>query len=128
MTDSWTAYARKSFRDHDHFAAVFGEEPTQDVIDVWDYSREMTARVTWKPWMWSLQLPALLRGVRTPTLVVSGGADAVVPLDCGRQYAELLPDARLEVIEDAGHALFLEEPDELARLIVDFARSGVGVE
>jgi pimeloyl-ACP methyl ester carboxylesterase len=123
MTDSWTAYARKTFRDDDHFVAVFGEKPSQDVIDVWDYSREMTARVTWKPWMWSLQLPALLQGVRTPTLVVCGGADTVVPLDCGRQYAELLPHARLEVIEDAGHALFLEEPDALARLIADFAFS-----
>jgi pimeloyl-ACP methyl ester carboxylesterase len=32
-----------------------------------------------------------------------------------------LADARLEVVEDAGHLVDLERPDELARLIVDFA-------
>ena len=99
---------------------MFGEEPVQEVVDLWDYSREMTARVTWKPWMWSLQFPALLQGVRTPSLVVWGGADAIVPLECGRQYVEVLPNARLEVVEDAGHVVDLEEPERLAGLIVDF--------
>jgi pimeloyl-ACP methyl ester carboxylesterase len=121
MAESWTAYARQCFRDPDHFNAVFGEDPPQEVIDVWDNSREMTARVTWKPWMWSLQLPALLKGVSTPALVIWGGADQVVPVDTGRQYAEALGASRLEIIEDAGHAVELEEPERVAELITAFA-------
>jgi pimeloyl-ACP methyl ester carboxylesterase len=123
MAESWTAYARQGFRDATRFVAVFGEEPVQDVLDLWDYSREMTARVTWKPWMWSLQLPDLLKGVRTRSLVVWGGADAIVPLDCGRQYAEVLQNANLEVAAEAGHLVDLEEPQWLARLIGDFVAS-----
>lgn len=120
MAESWTAYARASFRNGEAFAAVFGEEPPQEVIDLWDYSREMTARVTWKPWMWSLQLPDLLKGVQTPALVIWGDEDAIVPLDCGRQYVEALPNARLEIVEGAGHVIDLEHPDRLAALIAGF--------
>jgi pimeloyl-ACP methyl ester carboxylesterase len=123
MAESWTSYAQQSFRDVEHFDAVFGTEPPQEVIDVWDYSREMTARVTWKPWMWSLQLPALLRGVQTPALVIWGGADQIVPLDSGKQYAEILPNARLEIIEEAGHVVDLEEPQQVADLITAFAHA-----
>ena len=53
--------------------------------------------------MFSDQLPALLPGVRTPALVVWGDDDRIVPLDCGHQYAELLPNARLEVVAESGH-------------------------
>jgi pimeloyl-ACP methyl ester carboxylesterase len=65
----------------------------------------------------------LLKGVRVPALVVWGEADAIVPMDCASQYLEALPDARLEVVAGAGHALELEEPDVLARLIADFVVS-----
>lgn len=121
MAESWTAYARQSFRNDEAFAAVFGEEPPQEVVDLWDYSREMTARITWKPWMWSLQLPDLLKGVQTPTLVVWGDEDKIVPLDCGKQYVEALPNAQLEIVENAGHLIDLEHPDRLAALIAGFA-------
>jgi pimeloyl-ACP methyl ester carboxylesterase len=124
MGESWTSYARRCFRDEERFAAVFGEEPAQEVVDLWDYSREMTARVTWKPWMWSLPLTDHLKGVRVPALVVWGEADAIVPIDCATQYVDALPNARLEVVPQAGHALELEEPDVLAALIGDFVREG----
>jgi pimeloyl-ACP methyl ester carboxylesterase len=123
MGESWTSYARRSFRDDEHFAKVFGEDPAQEVVDLWDYSREMTARVTWKPWMWSLPLGQLLKGVQTPALVVWGEADAIVPMDCASQYVEALPQARLEIVPGAGHALELEEPEVLAGLIADFVVS-----
>ncbi len=122
MAESWTAYARQSFRDQAHFEEMFGEEPPQDVIDVWDYSREMTARVTWKPWMWSLQLPAMLKLVETPTLVIWGEEDQIVPIDSGRQYSEILPNSRLQIVEEAGHVVELEEPERVAELVTSFVR------
>ena len=38
-------------------------------------------RLVWKPYMRSHTLPALLGGVATPTLVVWGREDAIIPLD-----------------------------------------------
>lgn len=110
-------YMRLGFRDDQSFVSTFGVEVPKELTELWDFSREMTVRLTWKPWMFSLQLPFLLTEVRTPALVVWGGHDRIVPLDCGRQYAEALPNSRLEVVENAGHSVDLEEPDALAALV-----------
>ena len=123
MMSSWTDYARVGFHDPARFDEVIGDDPPESLLELWDYSREMTARLTWKPWMWTLQLPMLLRGVATPALVVHGRHDRVVPLDCAEQYRDLLANARLEVVEDGGHLLDLEQPDRLARTIADFVAS-----
>ena len=51
----------RSFSTDDAYVNVFGEgDPSQDIMDLWDYSREMTARITWKPWMWTVALPMLV--------------------------------------------------------------------
>ncbi len=92
--------------------------------DIWDFSRIMTARITWSPYMHSRRLPHLLADVQTPTLLVWGEHDRIVPVDCARQYERALPDARLEIVADAGHAVDMEQPQALASLIAGHA--GVG--
>ena len=68
----------------------------------------------------SLPLPtALLRAVEV--LVVAGDRDLLTPPDHSREIAAALPDARLVVVEDAGHMVALEHPErvsgELLRLL-----------
>ena len=77
----------------------------------------MTARITWSPYMFSRQLPHLLGEVTTAALVVWGDNDRIVPETCGRQYAELLGDARFETIAACGHLVELDQPEALAALI-----------
>jgi len=89
--------------------------------DIWEFSRIMTARVSWSPYMRSRHLPHLLGDVQPPSLVVWGEHDNIVPLDCGRQYESALPDARLEIVANSGHAVDLEQPEALATLIVAHA-------
>ena len=60
----------------------------------------------------------LLPAVATPTLLAWGSEDRIVPLEAGEMYAQLLPDARLEVVDGGGHWLELDRPDELARLVI----------
>jgi pimeloyl-ACP methyl ester carboxylesterase len=62
-----------------------------------------------------------LRHVTTPTLVVWGAADRVIPLAHGEAYAAAIPGARLEIIDEAGHLPQLETPDTLLPLIWRFA-------
>ena len=50
-----------------------------------------------------------------------GRDDRIVPLECGERFAKILPRARLEIVEGAGHFVEMEKPDELARLVADFA-------
>lgn len=116
-------YGLGGFRDANSFRRVFAidEEQTDDVPDalyqLWDLSTEMTARVCWKPWMFSLELPHLLAGVPVPTAVVWGEHDQLFPIDIGHQFVELLPAARLHLVVDAGHWIELEQPAALAEIV-----------
>ncbi len=116
-------YMERGFRDKAHFEAFFGTEQEKSVKDLWDYSREMTARVAWKPFMFSNRLPHHLDGVPAPALLIWGAADAVIPPICAQQYHDALPNARLEIVADAGHYVEYEEPATVAKLIGDFLAS-----
>jgi pimeloyl-ACP methyl ester carboxylesterase len=70
--------------------------------------------------MFDQGLPYLLGSVDTPTLVVSSEHDQVVPASCGRRYAEILPNARLELLAGSGHCADVEQPEELTRVVTGF--------
>ena len=121
---SYIDYVRLGFNDQRMFDRLFGAEPETNRLEHWDLNREMSFRIAWKPYMYNASLPHLLGGIATPTLVVWGRDDRVVPLECGERYAKALPRARLEVVAGAGHFVEMEKPDELARLVIDFASQG----
>ena len=55
----------------------------------------------------------------TPTLLVWGERDDVVPLDEGRALAKRLR-ARLEVLPGASHACYLDQPERFHALLLEF--------
>jgi len=57
--------------------------------------------------------------IRTPTLVLAGRHDFIFPPEHQALIADRLPNARLEIIEKAGHSVG-ERPKEIIRLIKDF--------
>ena len=121
MLLSYSEYVAAGFRDEERFTDIFGEEVTEEVRELWDFSREMTARLSWKPYMFNRRLAPVLCEVQTPALVVAGSEERVIPLTCARQYAAALPNATLEVFEGAGHYVDYEEADALAALIASHA-------
>ena len=116
-------YVQKSFRDEESFRTFYGEDETGELADLWDFSREMTARVTWRPYMFDRRLPHVLSTVRPPTLLVWGDEDRVVPHSCAELYARALPNAQLEIVPEAGHVVEYERPETVARLIVEHVGS-----
>jgi pimeloyl-ACP methyl ester carboxylesterase len=58
-----------------------------------------------------------------PTLVITGGADVVVDPRNSDVLAELLPNARVEVIPDRGHLLVWEDSARVAELMIEFLES-----
>lgn len=62
--------------------------------------------------------------ITQPVLVVHGDTDRLMPLECGRWYAEVLPNARLEVVERAGHWLQFEHHDRFVELVRTFLDGG----
>jgi pimeloyl-ACP methyl ester carboxylesterase len=118
---SYIDYVRAGFEDQGVFDRLFGAEPPTDLLEQWDLNREMSFRIAWKPYMYNPTLPHLLGGVRTPALIVWGRGDRIVPLECGETYAQALPRSRLAVVEKSGHFVDMEQPEALARLILEFA-------
>ncbi|CAN5853577.1 alpha/beta hydrolase [soil metagenome] len=113
-------YVRAGFHDQKAFDRVYGAEPSIDQLEMWDICREMSFRIAWKPYMYSQTLPHLLRSVRAPALVVWGDDDKVVPQSAGRRYVEALPHAKLEIVKSCGHAIDMEQPEALAKLVNNF--------
>ncbi len=62
--------------------------------------------------------PAWLRQLTTPTLVVWGDQDSIVPIEAGKTLQSLIPDASLHIIPGCGHLPQQEKPLELVRLIL----------
>lgn len=65
----------------------------------------------------------LLPQLRCPLLVVCGDADALTPPDCAREIAAAVPGARLEILEQCGHLLTWECPEQVNRLLLDWLAS-----
>jgi 3-oxoadipate enol-lactonase len=61
-----------------------------------------------------------LAQVSAPTLVVHGTEDEILPSANGRLIAELIPGARLELLDGVGHMFWWEQPERTAALIRDF--------
>jgi pimeloyl-ACP methyl ester carboxylesterase len=59
----------------------------------------------------------LLRELHTPTLVIHGTSDPLVPIACGRDTARLVPGAALREIEDMGHDFPPSLNDALIQMI-----------
>lgn len=61
--------------------------------------------------------------ISTPTLILWGREDSWIPLERGEELHSLIPESALRVIDDAGHLIIEEKPDELVKEILEFARA-----
>jgi pimeloyl-ACP methyl ester carboxylesterase len=59
--------------------------------------------------------------ISTPTLIVHGTEDGVLPYPNGELIASLMPSARLETLEGTGHMFWWEQPEVSADLIREHA-------
>ena len=124
MLVDYHEYVRAGFHDESRYEEEFGTEVSSELKELWDFSREMTARLSWKPYMYSRELAHLLREVQTPTLLVWGDDDRIVPMSVAGLYEESLPNARLVTLEDCGHFADLEQPGQLAELVTEHIGGG----
>ncbi|HWB50306.1 MAG TPA: alpha/beta hydrolase [Stellaceae bacterium] len=66
------------------------------------------------------QLEAMMRELATPTLVLFGTLDRVIPPEMGRHYKTLLPNCNLVLVYDAGHAIGTDRPEAFVEVVTDF--------
>jgi poly(3-hydroxyalkanoate) depolymerase len=76
------------------------------------YLYQVLAMTGWTslPWLWTL---------KQPTLILAGSDDPIVPPINARVMARLMPNARLEILND-GHLFLVTSPVESAAIIEKF--------
>jgi len=72
---------------------------------------------------WTGDYRAMLPSITAPTLVVIGERDMVAPLILSQEIANGIPNARLEVIENAGHVANGDAPAAFNALLRGFLTS-----
>jgi pimeloyl-ACP methyl ester carboxylesterase len=70
---------------------------------------------------YTLEAAELLPGFRKPAMLAWADKDRFFPRAHAERLAQLLPDARLEIIERSRTFVPLDQPEPLARLVADFA-------
>jgi pimeloyl-ACP methyl ester carboxylesterase len=55
-----------------------------------------------------------LTGIQTPTLVIQGDADLMIPTKLSHLLAGLIPDAQIRIYPDAAHGFLFQYPAEVA--------------
>ena len=70
---------------------------------------------------WEGDLPeAILRKIETPILLIWGKYDKVVPLHIGQRLHQDLKNSQLIILENTGHLVPEEKPEEVMQLISEF--------
>lgn len=58
--------------------------------------------------------------IKVPTLLIYGQQDSTTPPTMGQQFNQLIKDSRLEIIEQAGHYVHIDQPEQVSQLIKGF--------
>jgi pimeloyl-ACP methyl ester carboxylesterase len=83
-------------------------------------AREATARFAWNPYFHNPRLKSRLHRIRIPTLFLWGTHDRMLSESYGRAYCAMIPGARFETIDRAGHFPHQEQPKVFAEKALNF--------
>jgi pimeloyl-ACP methyl ester carboxylesterase len=102
------------------FAKIYGGEMPPAQFEAFEDARAETARLGWEPFMHNPSLPFLLQGLTTPTLLIWGTLDAVVPRSCIEQYCKAIPAAQLVELPGVGHRPEIENTSAFEQAVQRF--------
>jgi pimeloyl-ACP methyl ester carboxylesterase len=110
------------FADPDSALArqIVPDAPPPERLEAALRGREAAARLLWNPHTQYRKLTSRLGRITTPTLVVWGAQDRVLPLPLGEAYQRGIPGATLTTIDACGHLPPMEQPERFARIVLDF--------
>lgn len=111
--------ARNQF--HDQALAEKRLKATPD-LDVVLQNKAATARLGWSPRLCNPQLAHWIHRIDRPTQFIWGRQDKIIPYDCRAAWLNGVKGAELQTIEECGHIIHGEKPDEAAAFIRTFCK------
>ena len=71
----------------------------------------------------SFEAESRLEEIKSPTLVLSGDADVIVPVQNSRNLAARIPGAELRIVAGGSHTFFIEQAAEFNQIVNEFLTS-----
>jgi pimeloyl-ACP methyl ester carboxylesterase len=106
---------------HDPSKAPKPAEMPDDQLKIMAGNRIALGVYTWDPYMHNPKLPQRLHRVKVPTHFIWGASDGLVTVDYGRKFCAMIDGAKMTVIEKAGHAPQMEQPQAFVDAVLAFA-------
>jgi len=111
--------AKVAYHDPSKFGAG-APPPTPERIAMMRANQATLAVFAGDPYCYDPTLLSRVQGIRIPSLVLWGASDHVVTKEYGRAYAAAIPNAEFELVAEAGHLPWLEQPAETFRRVDRF--------
>jgi pimeloyl-ACP methyl ester carboxylesterase len=115
-------------KNKDAYAAVFAPAPEASDADKEEFAmlayrnEEAVARLVWP--FGDFGLKHRTHRIKTPTLLVWGGEDRLVPPSYAKRFADALAGpTQIEIVAGAGHLASVDAPEDVARRVLDVVRS-----
>lgn len=107
---------------------LFSPEIRQNRPDIVDRFGEISRRFAPAGNTLALQWQAIiahdagerLGRIKTPTLVITGSSDILIPPENADILRELIPNARVRIIAGGGHIVHMEQPETFNAAVLDF--------
>ena len=115
---------RNLWHDQTFADAALAHVPTDEEADIALTNRFMAAKFGWEPRWFNPALERWLHRIKMPVLVVWGEQDKLFPNAYAKAWKDRLPDARVEIVANAGHRPHIEQLEATSKAVLGFL-SGV---
>jgi pimeloyl-ACP methyl ester carboxylesterase len=61
--------------------------------------------------------------IQSPTLILTGDQDRLVPVDNAKLLRQRIPNSSLEIVNGGGHQFMIEQPDITNKIVVNFLKT-----
>lgn len=111
-----------AFHDLSKAVALMPKDFGPDALVQMFHDRSAFARLAWNPYVHNPKLARRLHRATAPTLIIWGSQDQLIPPVYAEEYNRLLPSAEVAYIDQCGHDPTIEQPEEFARVAMEFLR------
>jgi pimeloyl-ACP methyl ester carboxylesterase len=111
---------RTYFHDPAMIERELKAELTPEQQDIVADNLVTAAKLGWSPRFFNPKLRKWLRRIDVPTHIIWGDSDKVVAPAYAAELQKEIAGAKVTMLRDAGHMLHMEQPDAVARAVMDF--------
>ena len=105
---------------HDPARAPDTSKFTDEQLKIVVGNRVALSLYGWDPYLHNPKLRHRLHRINVPTLFIWGASDGLVTPAYGKAYCGMIAGARMTIIERAGHAPHVEQPDAFVASVISF--------